>query len=300
MWFRNLQVFRLQNNWNGQVESLEEQLSAHLLQPCGSGIQSSIGWIPTRKEGSLVHSVNRQWLIALGIEQRLLPTSVVKQYVQERVKTIEENEGRRVGRREIRELSESVTAELLPRAFIRKRTTYCWIDPVNGWLVIDAAAPAKADELIEHLHKSVDKLLLTPVKVTQSPCSAMTGWVADSEAPEGFSIDQDMELRSAENAVVRYAKHALDGEEIPQHIAAGKVVTRLGMTWGDKIAFVLDEKMQLKRLSFLDILKEESDNQAENEEERFDLDFALMTGELAHLLDDLLKALGGEMEKTGS
>lgn len=295
MWFRNLQVFRLQNNWNGQVELLEDQLSAQVLQPCGSGIQSSVGWIPPCKEGTFVHSVNRQWLIALGIEQRLLPSSVVKQYVQERVKAIEENEGRRVGRREVRELGESVTIELLPRAFVRKRTTYCWIDPVHGWLVIDAAAPAKADELIEHLHKSVDKLLLTPVKVMQSPCSAMTGWVADGEAPGGFSIDQDMELRSAENAVVRYAKHALDGEEIPQHIAAGKVVTRLGMTWGEKISFVLDEKMQLKRLVFLDILKDEADNQAENEDERFDLDFTLMTGELAHLLDDLVATLGGEM-----
>ena len=66
------------------------------------------------------------------------------------------------------------------------------------------------------------------------------------------------------------------------------------MTWGDKISFVLDDKLQLKRLSFLDILKESTDGQAENEEERFDLDFALMTGELAHLLDDLTAALGGE------
>ncbi|MDR1934336.1 MAG: recombination-associated protein RdgC, partial [Candidatus Accumulibacter sp.] len=71
-------------------------------------------------------------------------------------------------------------------------------------------------------------------------------------------------------------------------------VTRLGMTWGDRISFVLDDKLQLKRLAFLDILKESTDGQAENEEERFDLDFALMTGELARLLDDLLAALGGE------
>jgi recombination associated protein RdgC len=66
------------------------------------------------------------------------------------------------------------------------------------------------------------------------------------------------------------------------------------MTWGDRISFVLDDKLQLKRLAFLDILKESTDGQAENEEERFDLDFALMTGELARLLDDLLAALGGE------
>ena len=294
MWFRNLQVFRLQNPGELAVEAIEEQLSNHPLQPCSSSVPTSLGWVPPCADGALVRSVNRQWLLALGIEQKLLPSSVVKQHVKDRAQLIEENEGRRVGRRELRDLQEAVTRELLPRAFVRKRTTYCWIDPVHGWLVIDAAAPAKADEAIELLHKSVDKLSISPLKVMQSPSSAMTGWIADGEAPAGFSIDQDMELRSAENAVVRYAKHPLDGEEIPGHIAAGKVVTRLGMTWGDKISFVLDDKLQLKRLGFLDILKESTDGQAENEEERFDLDFALMTGELAHLLDDLTAALGGE------
>ena len=295
MWFRNLQVFRLQNPGELAVEAIEEQLSNHPLQPCSSSVPTSLGWVPPCADGALVRSVNRQWLLALGIEQKLLPSSVVKQHVKDRAQLIEENEGRRVGRRELRDLQVAVTRELLPRAFVRKRTTHCWIDPVNGWLVIDAAAPAKADEVIELLHKSVDKLSISPLKVVQSPSSAMTGWIAEGAAPAGFSIDQDMELRSAENAVVRYAKHPLDGEEIPGHIAAGKVVTRLGMTWGDKISFVLDDKLQLKRLSFLDILKESTDGQAENEEERFDLDFALMAGELAHLFEDLLAALGGEL-----
>ena len=294
MWFRNLQLFRLLEPDALAVEAIEEQLARSPLQPCSSSLPSSLGWIPPCADGALVHAVNRQWLLALGIEQKLLPASVVKQHVKDRAQLIEEEEGRRVGRRELRDLQEAVTQELLPRAFVRKRTTYCWIDPVHGWLVIDAAAPAKADEAIELLHKSVDKLSISPLKVMQSPSSAMTGWIADGEAPAGFSIDQDMELRSAENAVVRYAKHPLDGEEIPGYIAAGKVVTRLGMTWGDKISFVLDDKLQLKRLGFLDILKESTDGQAENEEERFDLDFALMTGELAHLLDDLTAALGGE------
>lgn len=57
----------------------------------------------------------------------------------------------------------------------------------------------------------------------------------------------------------------------------------------------LNENLQLKRLAFLDILKEQADGQAENEDERFDIDFTLMTGEVAHLLADLLEALGGEL-----
>lgn len=294
MWFKNLQIFRLPNPSELTVDTIEKGLANRPLQSCSGSLASSSGWVPPRPEGSYVHAVNRQWLIALGVEQRLLPSSVVKQYVRERARDIEENEGRRPGRRELRDLYDALTEELLPRAFVGKRTTHCWIDPINGWLVVDAASPAKADEVIELLHESVKELSIASMTAMQSPSSAMTGWVAEGAAPAGFSIDQDMELRSAENAVVRYARHPLDGDEIPAHIAAGKVVTRLGMTWGDKISFVLDDKLRLKRLSFLDILKESTDGQAENEEERFDLDFVLMAGELAHLFDDLLAALGGE------
>ena len=295
MWFRNLHVFRLRASADLSMETIEEQLAKMPLQPCSSALPTSLGWVAPRTAGGLIHAVNRQWLITLGIEQKLLPSSVVKQEVKDQAQRIEAKEGRHVGRRELRDLQEAVVQQLLPRAFVRRRTTSCWIDPINGWLVIDAAAPAKADELLELLHKTVDGLSIVPLKLTQSPLSAMTGWVAEGAAPAGFTIDQDMELRSAENAVVRYAKHPLDGDEIPKHIVAGKMVTRLGMTWGDKVSFVLDDKLQLKRLSFLDILKESADGQADNEDERFDLDFALMTGELAHLLNDLVESLGGEL-----
>jgi recombination associated protein RdgC len=297
MWFKNLQIYRLPKNWASNTNKLEEQLSHLTLQSCSASDAQSIGWVAPCESGTLVHAVNNQWLLALGAEQKLLPASVVKQFANDKAKAIEESEGRKVGRKEMRELREQMTLELLPRAFIRQRRTFGWIDPVNGWLVVDAAAPAKAEEFLEHLRKSVDGLPAKLVKVEQSPSAAMTGWVAGGEAPSHFTIDQDLELRSAEKATVRYAKHPLEGEEIRQHIAAGKVVTRLAMTWGDRISFVLNENLQIKRLAFLDILKEQADSQAENTDERFDLDFVLMTGEVARLLDDMLEALGGELSQ---
>ncbi len=295
MWFRNLQIFRLHGfPFDG---SLQPALEQNALLPCGTDQALSIGWVPPRTAGDYVHEVNCQWLIALGVEKRLLPASVVRQRAQERQQTIESEQGRRVGRREFRELQDEAFKTLLPQAFIRRYRTFAWIDPVNDWLVIDAASPARADELIEQLHKTGCPLQIQPVKVVQSPVSAMTGWLADGEAPAGFTIDQDTELQSAERATVRYAKHALDGDDIPEHIAAGKVATRLGITWADKISFVLTDTLRIKRLAFLDILKEAAEGQVENEDERFDSDFALMTGELAKMLTDLVEALGGEMKK---
>ena len=294
MWFKNLQIYRLPVESLPELVAFEEGLAKMPLLACGSTEPRSIGWVPPREGGPFVHCVNQQWLFALGVEERLLPTSIVRQFAADRAKAIAESEGRQVGRRELRDLREATAIELMPRAFPRRRTTFAWIDPINGWLVIDAGSQPKGEELLEHLRKSIDGFQARLVKTQLSPSSAMTGWLASGEAPGGFTIDLDLEMRSAENATVRYAKHSLEGNEIRDHIASGKVVTKVGLTWGDRISFVLNENLQLKRINFLDILKEQSDSQAENEEERFDIDFALMTGEVAQLLRDVVEALGGE------
>ena len=295
MWFKNLQLYRLAKDKPlTDLTGFEQGLSGFVLAPCSSCDPQSLGWVAPTPSGALIHSVNLQWLLALGVEKRLLPASVVKQFANDRAKLIEEAEGRRVGRKEMRDLRESIQIELMPRAFVQRRTTFAWIDPAAGWLAVDAGAPAKADELLEHLHKSIDSFGARLPATQISALSAMTALVAAGEAPHGFSIDQDLELRSPDNAVVRYAKHTLEGDEVRQHIAQGKVVTRLALTWRDKISFVLNDKLQIKRLVFLDILKEQSEGQSENDDERFDLDFTLMTGELAELITDLMLALGGE------
>lgn len=297
MFFRNLAVFKIKPS-TIDAEELRQKLGAFTLQPCDAQQPRTYGWVPAvpkRSDGNgeLAHVLNRQVLIAMGTEEKLLPASVVKDAVSEKARAIEEAEGRRVGRKELRELREAITQELLSRAFVRRSTTYAWLDPVNGWLVVNAGSLSKAEAVLELLRKSVDGFPISLVKTVTSPSSAMTGWVVSGEAPAGFTLDQDLELRSAEDAKVRYVKHTLEGEDIPKHIAEGKVATSVALTWNERISFVLDEKLLVKRLEFLDILKDENDGQAENEDERFDLDFTLMTGELAKMLASLVEALGG-------
>jgi recombination associated protein RdgC len=222
---------------------------------------------------------------------------VIRQAAQERAADIEEAQARKIGRKEMRDLREQVTQELLPRAFTSRRTTWGWMDTVNGWLVIDAGSDAKADEFLETLLMTVGEIQLRPLQTQLSPTAAMTDWLASGEAPAGFSIDDQLELRAttAGQSAIRYVKHALEGEEIRQHIANGKLATRLALTWSDKVSFVLTDKLQIKRLGFLDILKEEAEQSAQEADEQFDIDFALMAGELNRMFGDFLVALGGEM-----
>ena len=296
MWFKNIFIYRLPADCAITADTLQEKLALKPLQSCSGLDKQSRGWISCRGDDRLVHTANGQILFALGVEQKLLPASIINRFVKERVADIEAQQGYKVGRRELKDIKEAVTEELLPKAFALLRTTYAWLDPVNGRLIIDAASIARAEELLEFLNKTLTDLPVKPLHTELSPVAAMTDWLAGENAPAGFTIDRELELRATgeSRATVRYANHALEGEEILAHIAAGKRATRLGLTWNSRISFVLTEQLQIKRLDFLDIIKEESTALADSADEMFDLDFTLMSGELNRMLTDLTEALGGE------
>lgn len=302
MWFKHATLYRLPTPWSITLETLEEQLKRIPFERCSGSEQQRSGWVPpTGKEGPLVYSLNRQWLIALCTEQRLLPSSVINDEVKERAEALEEQQGYAPGRKQMRELRDRVAEELLPRAFTKRRCTYVWIDPMNGWLAVDAGSLSKAEEVVEVLRKCLDDFPLKLVHTQLSPCSAMADWLAGGEAPAEFTIDRDCELKAPgeEKATVRYVRHPLDGdgvdEEIKAHLTRGKIPTRLALTWNERISFVLTDRFEVKRLAFLDLLKEEAEKSAEHADEQFDADFALMTGELSRFLPALLNALGGEV-----
>jgi recombination associated protein RdgC len=239
--------------------------------------------------------VNKQMLIVLGTEKKLLPNSVINQVAKARAAEMEEAQGFAPGKKAMKELKERVADELLPRAFSIRSNVWTWIDPVNGWLVVDAASPAKADDVIKLLLKAVDRMPLESLRVQRSPVGVMTEWLQSDEAPAGFTVDMDTELRATgeSKAAVRYVKHSLDPEEVRRHIANGKQCTRLAMTWDSKISFVLTESLAIKGVKPLDVLSEKEAS-VRNDDERFDGDFMLMTGELAQLMADVVAALGGE------
>ncbi|QLQ26633.1 MAG: recombination-associated protein RdgC [Dechloromonas sp.] len=296
MWFRNLQLYRLPKPWAIALSSLEEQVARGPFVRCPSNQPLSRGWVSPRRDGALVFALDRQWLLALAVEQRLLPSAVIIEEVRERAEAIEAQQGYAPGRKQLKELRERVTEELMPRAFTRRRSTFVWIDPQNGWLCVDASSPARAEEVIEHLRHCLDEFPLSLLHTQVSPQSAMADWLAGGDAPAGFTIDRDCELKASgdEKSAVRYVRHPLEGDEIKAHLAGGKLPTRLALTWDDRISFILSEKLEIKRLAFLDLLKEQAERSAEHADEQFDADFALMTGELSRFLPQLVEALGGE------
>jgi len=299
MWFKNLQIYRLPAAWAIRPEDLETYLAPQAFAACSSLELLSQGWVSPCGNERLAHVVNRQFLLQLNTEKKLLPSTVINQVAKARAVDLAEQQGFPLGRKQTKELKEQVADELLPRAFSIVSSTYAWIDPVNGWLVVDAGSSGKAEEILKLLLKAIPKFPLETLRTVRSPLACMTDWLASDEAPQGFTVDQDTELRASgdSKATVRYVKHTLEPDDVRRHIESGKQCTRLALTWNDRVSFVLTENLSVKKITPLDVLKENSDVTSKNDEERFDGDFMLMTGELSKMLADLIEALGGQLRE---
>jgi recombination associated protein RdgC len=305
MWFKNLVVYRLPKDWSLSAAELENQLARRQLRECGSLEMFNRGWMPpagsTAEDQRLVQTVHQQHLISLGTNQKLLPGSIIKQESQERARALEKEQGHPVGRRQLREIRDRVTTELRARALTRRKSMRAWIDPENGWFVVDSASIPRAEELVETLRDTLGSFAVVPLETERSPQTAMGGWLALGDAPGRFVIDQELELQAVDKtkATVRYVRHPLEAKEIKAHLSAGKYVTRLGLTWNDRISFVLTDKLQIKRADYLEMAEERESGEESgavelSAEEKFATDFLLMSGELAQLLKEIFEALGGE------
>jgi recombination associated protein RdgC len=148
-------------------------------------------------------------------------------------------------------------------------------------------------QLVDVMAEIKHPIPLAPINTVTTPATAMAEWLSSKQAPQGFTIDRDLELKHSgeDRSVVKYARHSLDLDEIGQHISEGKLPTQLALTWNDKVSFVLNEQMAIRKIDIRDV------EEAPKGEEAFDADAAIATAELGALLPELLEALGGELKE---
>ncbi|HSW20277.1 MAG TPA: recombination-associated protein RdgC [Ramlibacter sp.] len=296
--FKNLIAYRITAGWTPPpAEAFEAELQRLLFQPCGATQELSVGWMPPRGEenGAMVEVVAGHQILKLAVERKAVPGGAVRDELEARCKAIETEQGRKPGRKEKTEIKEEIVHTFLPRAFSKRGTHLVWIDVANRMLYVGAGSAKAAEAVIKQLGDVMAELKhvlsLDMLSTATSPSAAMAHWLTSREAPPGFSIDRDLELKLSgeEKSVVRYARHTLELDEIGQHIQEGKMPTQLALTWEGKVSFVLTEMLVLKKIDMHGV----DDNLGKDN--GFDADAAIATGELSSLLPDLLDALGGEM-----
>ncbi len=299
MWFKNLAVYRFTEPFTLSADALEQKLQQQPFHPCGGHDEFSFGWTAPLGKASeaLVHASNGFMMLCAKKEEKVVPASVINEMLQERISEIEEREARKLPAKERNRIKDELIFELLPRAFSFSRKTYAYIDSQGGWLVVDAASPKKAEDLLSQLRKCIGSLPVVPIGAGIKPVSVMTQWLLENNSPKDIVIEDECELRSMEEeaAIIRCKRHDLALPEIKNHLDNGKQVIKLAMSWADRLSFVLDENLSVKRLKFLDLIQDQAaDIEAFDETEQFDADFSIMTAELAQFFPRLLELFTAE------
>ena len=130
-----------------------------------------------------------------------------------------------------------------------------------------------------------------------APTATLTDWVKSQQAAQDFYVLDECELSDTaeDGGTVRCKRQDLTSEEIRMHLSTGKVVTQLALAWQDKLSFVLDDKMVIKRVRFEDLLQEQAEQDGgEDAAQQFDASFLLMMMTFGEFLPALFEALGGE------
>jgi len=300
MWFKNLALYRFTEPFSLAADELEEKLADKRFTPCGKQDEFSMGW--TSPVGGsveqLIHASNGFMMLCLKKEEKVIPAGVINEMLQDKVAEKEEQEARKLSKKERTALKDELIFELLPRAFSFSKKTFAYIDPKGGWMIVDAASAKKAEDLLSHLRKCLGSLPVVPVNTVDKPVTIMTQWLVDNATtPKDLVVEDECELRSPEEegSIIRCKKHNLSLPEITNHLDTGKQVIKLAVNWTDRLSFIVDENLAIKRLKFLDLIQDQvSDTDAEDEVARFDVDFSIMSLELSNFLPRLLEIFGGE------
>ncbi|MFG0737527.1 recombination-associated protein RdgC [Proteus terrae] len=301
LWFKNILVYHLNKEIALSMDELEQQLSSLAFTPCSSQDMTRTGWVsPMGDRGeALIHVTGKQVMMCARKEDKILPATVIKQALQDKVEKLEGEQGRKLKKTEKATLKDEVVHTLLPRAFSKFSQTFIWLDLEKQLVIVDSGSAKRAEDNLALLRKTLGSLPVVPLNFNESVELKMTEWVRSGELPAGFTLMDEAELKAVldEGGVIRCKKQELVSDEIATHIEAGKFVTKLSVDWEDRLQFMLCDDGSIKRIKFSETLREQNDDIDKADfAQRFDADFVLMTGELSALIERVTEVLGGEAE----
>jgi recombination associated protein RdgC len=291
VWFKQLQLFQLTGSYPRSIEELLENVELLIFQPCLPSMNVSIGWVSPldEEDGPLLRSINGCIMFCLQIQEKILPSIVVRQELENKVKQMEASQDRKVRQKEKLSLKDEITMTLLPRAFSKFTKVYGYIDTKNNWLVIGSSSSNKIEQFISLFRKSVTEEVKSIEVEKLSPI--LTSWLKSQQYPSTLAVEKTCLLQDVEqqNRTIRCRHQNLFAPSIQELIKDGCEVKQLALSWQDRIEFILHEDFSLQSIKFQDEIKEQAkEMEPETKQQYFDADFLIMGDTLSALLFDLL------------
>lgn len=294
--FRNLTMFRFSQAFSdtiADVAEFQDALEAAPMRDCGPLESFTRGFVSPYGLGNdaLVLGIEKATLFTIGQQEKLLPAAILNAAVAQRMRE-EQAAGRHVGPRARKRLKAELLDQMLPRAFVRPSRLDGYVDTLNGWLVLDTASPKVAEVALTQLRHALGSFPALPLAPDMPPRLFMTEWLAQDSLPPDLEFGDECELRDpAGGAIAKCSRQQMENREVKEHLRSGKQVFRLGLVYRDRLSFVLDESLVIRKLRFLDLVMERMED-CEDAASELRARTALMVGELRALLATLAAIFG--------
>ncbi len=301
MWFRQAQLFKFEDKSPFDAKELEDQLEQLAFTPCPSGLPISQGWIsPTDEEdASLVYVVKDFLLICLQTEAKLLPATIVRQKLNEKIKVIQLKQDRKVSYKEKNILKQEIYNELLPQAFGVLYRTYAFIDTKNNWLILDTNNAKRTENFITFFKRSLSKIKIMSPEIKKLS-SILTKWLLDNDHPKSLNIEDACVLQDPKQVErsIRIQKQDLSSNYVQPIIKNNFEISQIKMTWNDQVTFVLKNDFTFQSLQYQDsVIELTNADKNDTEEGSFRADFFIMSGLLTKMFQEFLKIFAKTAEK---
>lgn len=232
---------------------------------------------------------DRHTALMYRIQTKSVPKEALDDRVDEMCRKIEDNTGRKPGRKERKMIREDALIELLPRAFAKTVNIPMLIRryPQHDLLFVGSTSQSQLDHVVGDFVRACDGVVVqswtAQHKIT--PARFMTDLVlADTEDDE-FAVLSDCHLQSQDEdrATVIFQRHNLACAD--QHIAEGKLPISLSICFRGRLSFRLHDNGFIDKLDVLDI--EQHASKYDEAPEAFIADWLIFAEEVGGMVDSL-------------
>jgi recombination associated protein RdgC len=292
MWFRQTKFYQLSNKIDN-TETLSTALSDFAFEPCPPSFAITQGWTgPIYQEAGepLIHSIPGYMIFCLQFEEKLLPMTVVRQAVKDKIREIEVKEDRKVRAKEKQQLNEEMRHSLLPKAFSKFSRVHAIIDIKQQLLMVNATQEKKLESFLTLFNRSVKTTEAKEIPI-KTVMPILTDWLIKNNHPSTFAIEKNAVLQDPnyQQRVVRCQQQDLSANSIQTLLSEGCAVKQLTLSWHDQIIFSLHDDFTLRSIKYQDELVEAAKEiNVESDAQRFDADFLIMAESLHNLTRELL------------
>lgn len=304
MMFKNAVIYTFTKPFSIDQDELLMLMMADEFEPVQPNQKSRTGWVsslPGTPDG--VFETNDCIFLRLRKDEKILKSSAINREVEEIAKQIEDEQGRKVRKKEKDELREQVELKHLPHALIDSTYTVGYIDLKKQWIIVEAGSFKAAEDFTSFLRKTLGSLPVRPPALELAPGFVMTGTLDPDKGTyltQRFTLGEECTMTGLDGEKASFKDMDLTSEEVTDHITeSGMVVSSLRLSREDQLAFTLTDDFRVKKIKFLDQFQEDLLNyEPEDEDVDAGLSYAraslfLMTGEFRVLFDALIEGMGG-------